>query len=54
MDACYLNLGDLAQVALGGPVEDAARGLVECVRLLSGALQDDVAVIVGGVETGTI
>jgi len=35
----------IARVALEGSVEEGARGLVECVRLPSGMLRDDLAVI---------
>ena len=35
----------IAKVVLQGTVDEVARGLVECVRLPSGVLQDDVAVI---------
>ena len=35
----------IASVALEGSVEEGARGLVECVRLPSGMLRDDLAVI---------
>lgn len=41
----YAAAGTLANVARGAELEDAANGLLACVRLRSGALPDDVALV---------
>lgn len=41
----YTSAERILEAGLGGPVDRAARTLIECVRLPSGALQDDVAVV---------
>ena len=41
----YTSRRRIQQVGLSGPLEDAAKALINAVRLRSGALQDDTAVI---------
>lgn len=41
----YAKPADIARLAVGADLDTAARGLVELVRLRSGALPDDVAVV---------
>ena len=50
----YAARNVIARVVLEGSVNEAVKGLVECVKLPSGKLQDDVAVIACaiGPETG--
>ncbi|MEZ6185836.1 MAG: SpoIIE family protein phosphatase [Planctomycetota bacterium] len=43
----YAGRGKLQAAALSGPLEHASRTLIEAVRLPSGGLPDDVAVILG-------
>jgi len=43
----YAERDVIARVAADGLVEDAVRELVECVKLPSGKLHDDVSVILG-------
>jgi hypothetical protein len=43
----YAKLADIARLAAGADLDAAARGLVELVRLSSGALPDDVAMVLG-------
>lgn len=44
----YSTRERIAQVALGQPLQQAAWSLIECVRLPSGGLHDDTAVILCG------
>ena len=48
----YATESDIAQRAMGVPVNEAVARLIEGVRLRSGAFQDDVAIIL--VECGTV
>jgi hypothetical protein len=41
----YAKPADIARLAAGADLDAAARGLVELVRLRSGALPDDVTVV---------
>jgi serine/threonine protein phosphatase PrpC len=41
----YAVASDIARLAMAGSVEDAVENLIADVRLRSGALQDDVGII---------
>jgi hypothetical protein len=44
----YVDANRIGDVALTDPLERAARDLVDAARLVSGRLQDDVAVVLAG------